>query len=268
MTGPVKYRNQMFDNCSAATWVEGDVPTAEPWEAEWMPLPSPSPQTQYLDFYPTQPEEMVMMVSLQPHFLGQQPLLAPDGQLVYPVDSFPARLGTPESCSYLGSIDLPIGGVGGGRAEDEEKQRWSGAHRNLNNLTLEAGSRLKGREAWSRKERRGGDGKEEDIPRREPRTFGKWMAASKREKKVLKKKRIGKSNAISTEGVKTPKSPKTVEVQMGARDEDDVQIEDVGALQKEKRGEDTPKNGCGENENMELLADSLKPLKLDWNELE
>jgi len=261
MVGPVKYRNQMFDNCTTATWDEGDVPTAEPWEAEWMPLPSPSPQTQYLDslYYPMQPEEMVMMVSLQPHFLGQQPLLAPDGQLVYPVNSFPVRLGTPESCSYLGSIDLPIGGV----SEDEENQSWSGANRNLNNLTLEFGSRPNGREAWSRKERREADGKEEDIPRREPRTFGKWIAASKREKKALKKKRSGKCNAISTESVKKQKSPKICEVEMSARDEDDVQIENIGAMQQEKRGDDSPKNGFGENENMELLADSLRPLKLD-----
>ena len=54
------------------------------------------------------------MVSLQPNFPGQLPLLAPDGQVVYPVHSFPTRLGFPESCSYLGSVDLPLGEVGGG----------------------------------------------------------------------------------------------------------------------------------------------------------
>ena len=48
--------DQMFENGSAAGWVGG-----ESWEAEWMPLPSQSPQ--YWDFplCPTQPEEMVMM---------------------------------------------------------------------------------------------------------------------------------------------------------------------------------------------------------------
>ena len=51
-----------------------------------------------------------------------------------------------------------------------------------------------------------------------------------------------------------------------ARVEDDVQIEGIAAL----HGDDTPKmeNQCGENENIEQLADSLRPLKLDWNELE
>ena len=255
--------DQMFENGSAAGWVGG-----ESWEAEWMPLPSQSPQ--YWDFplCPTQPEEMVMMVSLQPNFPGQLPLLAPDGQLVYPVDSFPARLGTPESCSYLGSVDLLLGEVGGGAGENEEEQGWGQANWNQNNRTPEAGRRPKDRATWSRKDWRGGNDKEGEVSRREPRTFGKWVAACKRENKVPKKKRSGKSKVKPTEDVKKPSSPSSCEVQVvtKARAEGDVQIEGIAALQ----GDDTPKmeNQCGENENIELLADSLRPLKLDWNELE
>ena len=259
-------RDLMFDNSSAAGWVGG-----ESWETEWMPLPSQSPQNWDFHFCQTQPEEMVMMVSLQPNFPGQMPLLAPDGQPVYPVDSFPARLGTPESCSYLGSVDLPLGEVGWGPGENEEKQSWTREIWNQNNpnCTEEAGSGPKNRETWSRKERRGWVGKEEEISRREPRTFGKWMAASKREKKVPKKKRSGKNKVKPTEDVNKPISPKRCEVKVvtKAREEDNVQIGCIEAVQ----GDDTTKmeNQCsGENENIELLADSLRPLKLDWNELE
>lgn len=256
-------RDQMFENSSAAGWVGG-----ESWEAEWMPLPSQSPQYWDFPFCQTQPEEMMMMVSLQPNFPGQLPLIAPDGQLVYPVDSFPARLGTPESCSYLGSVDLPLGEVGGGAGENEEKQGWGQANWNQNNRTQEAGSRSKDRETWSKKEWRGGNGKEAEISRREPRTFGKWVAACKRENKVPKKRKSGKSKVKTTEDVKKPASPRSCEVQVvtKAREGDDVQIEGFAALQ----GDDTPtmENRCGENENIDLLADSLRPLKLDWNELE
>lgn len=79
-------------------------------ENEWMPLPSQCLQGQYWDFplCQTQPEENVMMVSLQPNFPGQLPFLAPDGQLVYPVQSFPIRLGFPENCSYLGPVKLTL----------------------------------------------------------------------------------------------------------------------------------------------------------------
>ena len=255
--------DQMFENGSAAGWVGG-----ESWEAEWMPLPSQSPQYWDFPFCQTQPEEMVMMVSLQANFPGQLPLLAPDGQLVYPVDSFPARLGTPESCSYLGSVDLLLGEVGGGAGENEEEQGWGQANWNQNNRTPEAGRRPKGRATWSRKDWRGGNDKEGEVSRREPRTFGKWVAACKRENKVPKKKRSGKSKVKPTEDVKKPASPRSCEVQVvtKARAEGDVQIEGIAALQ----GDDTPKmeNQCGENENIELLADSLRPLKLDWNELE
>ena len=255
-------RNQMFESSTASGWVREDMSTAESWEAEWMPLPTQSPQ--YVDFLfcQTQLEEMVMMVSLEPNFPGQQPLLAPDGHVVYPVDSFPARLGTPESCTYLGSVDLPLGEVGGGADENEEKQGWSKVKGNLNNRTLEAGRRPRGQETW-KKERRAVDGKEEEIPRREPSTFGKWMAASKRDKKVLKKKRSGKSLIKSTDDVKKPPSLKSCEVQMAteAMEKSDVQIE-------RKQGNEKVENQCGENEDIELLADSLRPLKLDWNELE
>ena len=248
-------------NPAAADWVGGDLFTAESWEAEWMPFPSQSPQ--YLDFpfCQIQPEEMVMVVSLQPNFPGQLPLVAPDGQLVFPVDSFPARLGTPESWSYLGSVDLPPGDVVRGAGEDDQKQGWSRG--NWNNRTQEVGSGPKGRETWSRREtRRGGDGKEEATSRREPRTFGKWMAASKREKKVSKKKR--KCKVKPTEDVKMPTEPMSCDVEILTKE--DVQIEGAGASQDG----DTPKmeNQFDENENTELLAASLKTLKLDWHELE
>jgi len=258
-------RDQMLENNSAASWVGG-----ESWEAEWMPLPSQSSQGQYWDFpfCQTQPEEMVMMVSLQPNFPGQLPLLAPDGQVVYPVHSFPTRLGFPESCSYLGSVDLPLGEVGGGEGEYEKKQGWGQGNWNQNNRTQVVGSRPKDRETWSRKDWKEGNGKEEEISRREPRTFGKWMAASKREKKAPKKKRSGRSKLRPTEEVKKQTSPRSFEVQVvtEAREDDNVQIEGIAALP----GDDTPKkeNLCGENKNIEQLADSLRPLKLDWNELE
>ena len=203
-----------------------------------------------------------MMVSLQPNFPGQLPLLAPDGQVVYPVHSFPTRLGFPESCSYLGSVDLPLGEVGGGEGEYEKKQGWGQGNWNQNNRTQVVGSRPKDRETWSRKDWKEGNGKEEEISRREPRTFGKWMAASKREKKVSKKKR--KCKVKPTEDVKMPTEPMSCDVEILTKE--DVQIEGAGALQD---GE-TPKmeNQFDENENTELLAASLKTLKLDWYELE
>ena len=230
--------------------------TAESWEAEWMPFPSQSPP--YLDFpfCETQSEEMVMVVSLQPNFPGQLPLLAPDGQLVFPVDSFPARLGTPESWSYLGSVDLPPGDVVRGAGEDDQKQGWNRGNWNWNNRTQEAGSGPIGRETWSRRDtRRGGDGKEEAISRREPRTFGKWMAASKREKKVSKKKR--KCIVKPTEDDEIPTEQRSCEAEISSKE--GVQIDG-----------DTPKmeNHFGENENTELLAASLKTMKLEWHELE
>ena len=88
------------------------------------------------------------------------------------------------------------------------------------------------------------------------------MAASKREKKVSKKKR--KCKVKPTEDVKMPTEQMSCEVEILTKE--DVQIEGAGASQDG----DTPKmeNQFDENENTELLAASLKTLKLDWHELE
>ena len=56
-----------------------------------------------------------------------------------------------------------------------------------------------GRESNTIGDGRRGTAKGELCSRREPRTFGKWMAASKTEKKAPKKKRSGRFNGPSYE---------------------------------------------------------------------
>ena len=81
------------------------------------------------------------------------------------------------------------------------------------------------------------------------------------------------SNGPSTEEVKETtfqKRRSEVEKMTETRRDDDVTGEDdIGTLQKELVS-DTPtlEEQIGESRNIELLADKLKPLKLDWNDLE
>ena len=275
IVGPVWFETPGGDDMSESSWIGGNGSSSEVWEAEWVPLPSPCPPYMDSQFCHVQPEEMMMMVSLHPNFPGQDPLLAPDGQLVYPVQYFSVRWGPPESCSYLGPVDLPLGEMEGGGWENEDaRQNRFRAKGCRINRTQETGScpGPKGRETWGKKERRPVGHKEEEIPRREPRTLGKWISASKREKRVSKKRRSGMSNGPSTEEVKKPTFQKRSEVENVTetrRDDDVAGEDDIETLQKELVS-DTPtlEEQIGESGNIELLADKLKPLKLDWNDLE
>ena len=163
-------KNFAMERCSL-----GDIAAVESKKAEWQPFPLPQ------DVASPPFEDMILIVSLQPKFPGQKSLIAPSGQLVYPVDSFPVGWGTPGSCAYLGSVDLSPCEVSHWLRCEEEVSRRDQICRELN--TIGDGRR--------------GTAKGELCSRREPRTFGKWMAASKTEKKAPKKKRSGRFNAPS-----------------------------------------------------------------------
>ena len=80
------------------------------------------------------------------------------------------------------------------------------------------------------------------------------------------------SNGPSTEEVKKPTFQKRSEVENVTetrRDDDVAGEDDIETLQKQLVS-DTPtlEEQIGESGNIELLADKLKPLKLDWNDLE
>ena len=165
-------KNFAMERCSL-----GDIAAVESKKAEWQPFSLPQ------DVAPPPFEDMVLIVSLQPKFPGQKSFFAPSGQLVYPVDSFPVGWGTPGSYAYLGSVDLPSCEVNHWLSCEEVVSRRDQICRELN--TIGDGRR--------------GTAKGELCSRREPRTFGKWMAASKTEKKAPKKKRSGRFNAPSNE---------------------------------------------------------------------
>merc|ERR1719494_1310131 len=162
-------KNFAMERCSL-----GDIAAVESKKAEWQPFPLPQ------DVAPPPFEDMILIVSLQPKFPGQKSLIAPSGQLVYPVDSFPVGWGTPGSCAYLGSVDLSPCEVSHLRCEEEVSRRDQ-IFRELNTIG----------------DCRRGNAKGELCSKREPRTFGIWMAASKTEKKAPKQKRSGRFNAPS-----------------------------------------------------------------------
>merc|ERR1719494_1394295 len=162
-------KNFAMERCSL-----GDIAAVESKKAEWQPFSLPQ------DVASPPFEDMILIVSLQPMFPGHKSFIAPSGQLVYPVDSFPVKWGTPGSCAYLGSVDISPCEVSHLRCEEEVSRRDQ-IFRKLK--TIGDGRR--------------GTAKGELCSRREPRTFGKWMAASKTEKKAPKKKRSGRFNAPS-----------------------------------------------------------------------
>ena len=207
-------KNFALERCSL-----GDIAAVESKKAEWQPFSLPQ------DVAPLPFEDMILIVSLQPKFPGQKSLIAPSGQLVYPVDSFPVGWGTPGSCAYLGSVDLSPCEVSHLRCEEEVSRRDQ-ICRELN--TIGDGRR--------------GNAKGELCSRREPRTFGKWMAASKTEKKAPKKKRSGRFNAPSNEDMALSK---------GSAD-------GSGGEPKMKESARSKEEGTGHGDHIPSLEDQLK----------
>ena len=204
-------KNFALERCSL-----GDIAAVESKKAEWQPVPLPQ------DVAPPPFEDMILIVSLQPKFPGQKSLIAPSGQLVYPVDSFPVGWGTPGSCAYLGSVDLSPCEVSHLRCEEEVSRRDQ-ICREMN--TIGDGRR--------------GTANGELCSRREPRTLGKWVAASKTEKK----KRSGRFNAPSNEDTALSK---------GSADGSggEPKMKEEGARSKEE--------GTGRGDHILSLEDQLK----------
>ena len=89
---------------------------------------------------------------------------------------------------------------------------------------------------------RRGNAKGELCSRREPRTFGKWVAASKTEKKAPKKKRSGRFNAPSN---------KDMALSKGSAD-------GSGGEPKMKESARSKEEGTGRGDHILSLEDQLK----------
>ena len=89
---------------------------------------------------------------------------------------------------------------------------------------------------------RRGNAKGELCSRREPRTFGKWMAASKTEKKAPKKKRSGRFNAPSNEDMALSKGS----------------VDGSGGESKMKESARSKEEGTGHGDHILSLEDQLK----------